>query len=130
MSFHLTKSETSSTSIRLHHFVFAPICDNPSNVIPCQASSQLAAEVGKVTEFLDNSRDRRRWAEEGVRGLQTSLKAAAKRTAEVKRGYEARAREEIQANHTYHQVRRGVKLNLFMLNFLQFEIDRIKYSYR
>ena len=70
-----------------------------------QASSQLAVEVGKVTEFLDSSRDRRRWAEDGVRGLQTSLKAASKRVMEVKRGYEARAREEIQANHTYHQVR-------------------------
>ena len=58
-----------------------------------------------MTEFLDSSRDRRRWAEDGVRGLQTSLKALAKRGAEVKRGYEARAREEIQANHAYHQVR-------------------------
>ena len=57
-----------------------------------------------MTEFLDSSRDRRRWAEDGVRGLQTSLKALAKRGAEVKRGYEARAREEIQANHAYHQV--------------------------
>ena len=58
-----------------------------------------------MTEFLDSSRDRRRWAEDGVRGLQPSLKALAKRGAEVKRGYEARAREEIQANHAYHQVR-------------------------
>ena len=60
-----------------------------------------------MTEFLDSSRDRRRWAEDGGRGLQTSLKALAKRGAEVKRGYEARAREEIQANHAYHQVRGG-----------------------
>ena len=70
----------------------------------CQASSQLAGEVGKVTEFLESSRDRRRWAEDGVRGLQASLRATSKRAAEVKRGYEARCREEIQANHTYHQV--------------------------
>ena len=70
-----------------------------------------------MTEFLDSSRDRRRWAEDGVRGTQTSLKAASKRGLEVKRGYEARAREEIQANHTYHQVTRGETFNFkqFML---------------
>lgn len=68
-----------------------------------QASSQLAGEVAKVTDFLDTSRDQRRWAEEGARALQTQLRGAHKRMVEVKRGYEARCREEIQANHQYHQ---------------------------
>ena len=86
-----------------------------------QASSQLAGEVAKVTDFLDTSRDQRRWAEEGARALQTQLRAAHKRMVEAKRGYETRCREEIQvslaasqlrshtanlcvqANHQYHQ---------------------------
>ena len=88
-----------------------------NKLLHCQASSQLAVEVGKLTEFLDSSRDRRRWAEDGVRGLQTSLKAVTKRGAEAKRGYEARAREEIQANHAYHQVS-GVERRLLSTLFL------------
>ena len=93
-------------------------------VTGAQASSQLAGEVAKVTDFLDTSRDQRRWAEEGARALQTQLRGAHKRMVEVKRGYEARCREEIQvslaasrprcrghhsadlcvqANHQYHQ---------------------------
>ena len=63
-----------------------------------QASSQLAGEVAKVTDFLDTSRDQRRWAEEGARALQTQLRAAHKRMVEAKRGYEARCREEIQVS--------------------------------
>ena len=90
-------------------------------VLGAQASSQLAGEVAKVTDFLDTSRDQRRWAEEGARALQTQLRAAHKRMVEAKRGYETRCREEIQvslaasqprshtanlcvqANHQYHQ---------------------------
>ena len=67
-------------------------------VTGAQASSQLAGEVAKVTDFLDTSRDQRRWAEEGARALQTQLRGVHKRMVEVKRGYEARCREEIQVS--------------------------------
>ena len=38
-----------------------------------QASAQLAVEVGRVTEFLDSSREKRKWAEENVRTLQSQV---------------------------------------------------------
>jgi len=68
-----------------------------------QASSQMSSEMSKVTEFLETSRDKRRWAEDSVRGLQTQLRAAHKRLGEVKKCYETKCKEEIQANHQYHQ---------------------------
>ena len=71
--------------------------------IMLQASSQLAAEVSQVSEFLETTREKKKWSEETVRSLQTQLRAAHKRMLEVKKTYEARCREEIQANHQYHQ---------------------------
>ena len=68
-----------------------------------QASSQLAAEVSKVTDFLEATREKKKWSEETVRSLQTQLRTAHKRMLEVKKAYESRAREEIQANQLYHQ---------------------------
>ena len=32
MSFHSTKSETCIISLRPYHFIFAPLCDNPSRI--------------------------------------------------------------------------------------------------
>ena len=62
--------------------------------------------MNKITEFLDSIREKRKWAEEGVRNVQTQLRSAHKRMAEVKKGYEAKCKEEINANHQYHQVRK------------------------
>ena len=41
--------------------------------------------------------------EEAVRNLQVQLRAGQKRMVEVKKCYENKCREEIQANHQYHQ---------------------------
>ena len=68
-----------------------------------QASSQLAAEAHKVSDFLEATREKKKWSEETVRSLQASLRTAHKRMLEVKKSYESRAREEIQANQLYHQ---------------------------
>ena len=68
-----------------------------------QASSQLAAEVSKVSDFLETTREKKKWSEETVRSLQGQLRTAHKRMLEVKKSYEARCREEIQANQHYHQ---------------------------
>ena len=65
-----------------------------------QASNQLAAEVAKISEFVDTSRDKRAWSEENVRSLQMQLKSAYKRMVENRKGYEIRCREEIQASGT------------------------------
>jgi len=68
-----------------------------------QASNQLAAEVTRISEFMESSQDKRKWAEEGVRTLQAQMRTTHKRLVETKRGYETRCREEIQASHLYHQ---------------------------
>lgn len=68
-----------------------------------QASNQLAAEVTRISEFMESSQDKRKWAEEGVRTLQAQMRTTHKRLVETKRGYETRCREEIQASHMYHQ---------------------------
>jgi len=68
-----------------------------------QASNQLAAEVAKISDFMDSSRDKRKWSEDNVRTLQTQIKTAYKRMVDSKKGYEIRCREEIQANHMFHQ---------------------------
>ena len=68
-----------------------------------QASSQLAAEVSKVSDFLETTREKKKWSEETVRSLQGQLRTAHKRMLEVKKSYEARCREEIQAAQHYHQ---------------------------
>ena len=76
-----------------------------------QASNQIASEVNKITEFLDSIRDKKKWAEEGVRSVQTQLRSAHKRMMEVKKGYEAKCKEEINANHQYHQVCENYTMN-------------------
>ena len=63
-----------------------------------QASNQLAGEVAKITDFIDTSREKRKWSEENVRTLQTQIKTAYKRMVDSKKGYEIRCREEIQVN--------------------------------
>eukprot|EP00090_Calanus_glacialis_P014141 TRINITY_DN2281_c0_g1_i1.p1 TRINITY_DN2281_c0_g1~~TRINITY_DN2281_c0_g1_i1.p1 ORF type:complete len:554 (-),score=87.29 TRINITY_DN2281_c0_g1_i1:284-1945(-) len=68
-----------------------------------QASNQLAAEVAKISDFIDSSRDKRKWSEDNVRTLQTQIKTVYKRMVDSKKGYEIRCREEIQANHLFHQ---------------------------
>jgi len=68
-----------------------------------QASNQLGAEVGKISDFMDSSRDKRKWAEDNVRTLQTQIKTSYKRMFDNKKVYEIRCREEIQANHLFHQ---------------------------
>merc|ERR1719330_509936 len=68
-----------------------------------QASTQLAAEVNKVTDFLEETREKKKVSEEAVRGLQVQLRSASKRMTEVKKCYETKCREEIQASHQYHQ---------------------------
>jgi len=68
-----------------------------------QASNQLACEVGKLSDFIETSRDRRKWSEDSVRSLQAQLKTAYRRVSETKKAYEVRCREEIQANHLFHQ---------------------------
>ena len=68
-----------------------------------QASNQLASEVNKVTDFLEESREKKKVNEEAVRNLQVQLRAGQKRMVEVKKCYENKCREEIQANHQYHQ---------------------------
>jgi len=73
-----------------------------------QASSQLETEVGRLAETVDNNRDKRRWTEENVRTLQTQIKAAFKRMQDLRKLYESRCRDEVQASHAYHQeVARG-----------------------
>jgi len=61
-----------------------------------QASNQLGAEVGKISDFMDSSRDKRKWAEDNVRTLQTQIKTSYKRMFDNKKVYEIRCREEIQ----------------------------------
>ena len=39
-----------------------------------QASNQLVAEVGKLTDWMESGRDKRKWKEEGVRNLQGQVR--------------------------------------------------------
>jgi len=68
-----------------------------------QASNQLGAEVAKIADFMDSSRDKRKWSEDNVRTLQTQIRTAYKRMFDNKKVYEIRCREEIQTNHLFHQ---------------------------
>ena len=56
-----------------------------------------------MTDFLEESREKKKVNEEAVRNLQVQLRAGQKRMVEVKKCYENKCREEIQANHQYHQ---------------------------
>ena len=61
--------------------------------------------MAKITDFIDTSRDKRKWSEENVRTLQTQIKTAYKRMVDSKKGYEIRCREEIQVNQNYRDSR-------------------------
>ena len=65
----------------------------------------MAAEVAKISDFIDSSRDKRKWSEDNVRTLQTQIKTAYKRMVDSKKGYEIRCREEIQVNLSYQDIR-------------------------
>jgi len=73
-----------------------------------KAVSHLESELATVSDFIESSRDKRRWKEENVRALQTQIKNAHKRMFDLRKLYESRCREEVQASHAYHQeVARG-----------------------
>ena len=52
----------------------------------------------KITDFLEATREKKKGSEETVRSLQLQLRAAHKRMLEVKKCYESKCREEIQAS--------------------------------
>ena len=84
-----------------------------------KVSTQLSNEVSKISDFLDVSRDKRKWAEESVRGLQGQLRSSHKRLLDVKKCYESKCKDEIHANHQYHQVAYPNKNCQFNSNILE-----------
>ena len=95
-----------------------------SGLAHLKSAHQLSAELTKISEISEQSRDKRRLKEESVRyrnsefhivikdrepyvflhrNHQQNIKVLWKRTCEAKRIYELKCREEVASNQFYHQ---------------------------